>query len=402
VIPALKSATPAITVPGHRLQLRQWLVITQVGISLGLLAATGVLARSFANTRALDYGIGRKPLLLVWLTASGPQAPALYREALDQLRDFPGVRALAFASRAPLSLSEGGMAQRVEFPALSDQAGQPPAEIKFNSISSNYLAAMGTTVRRGRGFNETDQSGGEPVALISETMAQHYWPREDPLGKSIRLESGDYRIVGIVQDVPINAIGEPAEPYLYLPYWRNPTPSMTFVVEAAGNPVALAQPIRRKLIAISRQLDPLMITSQQDLVRYSAGQYQVAAELISTLSSLGLMLTAVGLYGVVSFGVTRRTREIGIRMALGAARSEVRNLVLREVTMLGLMGIVVGLPLALAGTRLASSALFGVNPWDLRLLGAAILLLALVLFAAGTLPARRATRVDPLVALKYE
>jgi putative ABC transport system permease protein len=400
--PALKSETPSIIVRGRRLQACQWLVVTQVALSLALLAGTGVLGASFANTRTLDYGIAHKPLLLVWMNASGPQANALYREAVTQIRALPGVRRVSFASRAPLSLSEGGMAQRVTFPDVPERAGQPPIEIKFNSIGSDYLQMMGTAVRRGRPFDDRDQQGGEAVALISETMAQRFWPQEDALGKTIKLNSGVHRIVGIVQDVPINAIGEPAEPYLYLPYWRNPTSSMTFVIETAGNPMALAQPVRHKLISTSRLLDPFMLHTQQDLVSYAAGQYQVAAELVSTLSLLGLMLTAVGLYGIVSSAVTLRTREIGIRVALGADRRQVRALVLQEVTVLGISGIILGLPLALAGTRLASSTLFAVSPWDPRLLGLSVIVLALVLLAAGLLPARRATRVDPLVALKYE
>lgn len=328
----------------------------------------------------------------------------LYREALDRIRQFASVKEVGFASRAPLSLSEGGMSQLVTFPERPETAAQP-IEIKYNSISSNYLKVMGTRLLSGRPFNETDQTNGTPAVLISETMAHRFWPREDPINKLIHLKTAgdhDYRVVGTVQDVPINEIGEPREPYMYLPYWRNPTDNMTFIVETKSDPVSLAQPIRSKLMSLNHQLDPLMITTQQQLVGFSAGPYQMTAELVSSLGTLGLLLTAVGLYGVISFGVTQRTREIGIRMALGADRGRMLRFVLREVALLGVSGIVIGLPLALFAGRSASAFLFGVHSWDVVSFSAAISVLVIVLFAAGAIPARRAAKVDPMVALRYE
>lgn len=404
LVPALKGEASLSGAPRRGLQLRHWLVVSQVSISLTLLAATGVLVQSFVNTRTLDYGLARKPLLLVWLMSSDSHAPALYREALDHLRTLPGVKEIALASRAPLSLSEGGMSQRVTFPDRPEI--RLPLEIKFNSISSNYLRIMGTALRCGRMFDEADQTSGAPVVLINETMAQRFWPGEDPIDKNIHIEGaqgGTFRIVGVVQNAPINAIGEPPEPYLYLPYWRNFTPYVTFVIQTSGDPRALAQPVRQKLISLNpRQLDPLMITTEAELIRYSAGGYQITAELVSVLGVLGLILTAVGLYGVVSYGVNQRTREIGIRIALGAEQSDTLKLILREVGLLGLIGMIFGLPMALAATRLASSMLFSVNPWDMSIFAAACVLLGAVLLIAGFAPARRATRVDPLTALRYE
>jgi predicted permease len=397
------SLVPARTQRG--LRLRHWLVVSQVSVSLTLLAATGVLVRSFVNTRTLDFGLARKPLLLEWVMSQEKQAPMQYREALDRLRNFPGVKEVALASRAPLSLSEGGMSQLVSFPDLAAMRNQSPIEIKYNSVSSNYFRLMGTALRRGRVFDEADQTNGPLAAVINENMAQRFWPAEDPLDKTIRLEGpqgGVYRIVGVVQNAPINAVGEAPEPYLYLPYWRNFTIYATFIIHTDGDALALAQPVRRKLIELNRQLDPLMINTEEELIHYSAGGYQITAELVAALGFLGLMLTAVGLYGVVSYGVNQRTREIGIRMALGAERNDTLRLVLREVGLLGVVGLILGIPMALAATRLASSLLFGVGPWDIRIFLGSSLLLAAVLLVAGFGPARRATRVDPMVALRYE
>jgi ABC-type antimicrobial peptide transport system permease subunit len=162
------------------------------------------------------------------------------------------------------------------------------------------------------------------------------------------------------------------------------------------------QPVRNKLISLSHELDPFMTTTQQQLVAYSAGPYQMSAELVSILGVLGLVLTAVGLYGVISYGVAQRTREIGIRTALGANRSTILKFVLREVAAVGALGIVLGLPLALLCAQSASAMLFGIAPWDITAFSAAGILLVIVLFAAGVIPARRAARVDPMVALRYE
>jgi predicted permease len=312
---------------------------------------------------------------------------------------MPGVRSVAMAVRAPLSLSSNGMFRRVRFPDRPQLAQAPPFEIKYNSVTANFFQTMGTPIVRGRGFEPADEAGNLRSVLINERMAERFWPGEEAIGKPIRLGTNDYSVIGVVHNAPINAVGEPPEPYLYLPYWANFEEEATFIIETAGDAGAFA-PVARSLLKRTAGIDPLGITTENELVRYSAQTYQITAELVGGLGLLGLILTAVGLYGVVSYNASLRTRELGVRMALGASRRDALWLVLREVLMMGGIGVAVGLPLAMVATRLITSLLFGVSPWDVPAFAAAIALLALVLIFAAWIPARRATRVPPSAALR--
>ena len=410
--PAWKSARPdlvqalkggsAFAVARHgRWPLRNWLVVAEVGISMTLLVCSAVLARSFANTRTQDLGFGRKQLLLVWLSENAK--PALYRDVIAHFEAMPGVRSVAAAVRAPLSLSSNGIAQLVSFPGRPEFTNSPPFEIKYNSVTRNFLSTMGTPVLRGRGFEERDEMTGATSVLINETMAQRFWPGQEAVGKAIRIGGPQGKletIVGVVKNAPINQVGENPEPYLYLAYWPNFEQEVTFLIETQTDATALAQTARRVLKSVDARLDPLTIITENDLIRYSAETYQVTAELVGALGFLGLVLTAVGLYGMVSYSVSQRTRELGIRMALGASRGETLRMVLRETAVLGLIGMAVGLPLAALSTRLMSSLLFGMGPWDIPAFAGAAVLLAAVLLLAALVPARRATSIEPVSALR--
>jgi predicted permease len=401
LVPALKGEAAYTGSGRRRWPLRKWLVIAQVGISMTLLVCASVLVRSFANTRSGDLGFGRKPLLLVWVSESAK--PQLYRDVMARFEALPGVRSVAAAVRAPLSLSSNGMAQHVTFPGRPDLADAPPFEIKYNSVTRNFLSTMGTPLLAGHGFGPRDEAPGATSVLINERMAQRFWPGEDAVGKIIRIGGQSPRphtVVGVVKNAPINTVGEIPEPYLYLAYWANFEEEVTFLIATEGDAASLAPAARRAMKSVDSRLDALTITTENELIRYSAQNYQVTAELVGTLGLLGLLLTAVGLYGVVSYGVSQRTRELGIRMALGADRNETLWLVLREVATLGLIGMAAGLPLAMAATRRFSSLLFGLGPWDLPAFIGAAILLAAVLLVAGLIPARRATGVEPSSALR--
>src|SRR5262249_12165364 len=220
LVPALKSGSGFTGGPiRRRLHLRHWLVIAQVSISLTLLVANGVLVGSFANTRSADIGVTRNPLLLAWLQYDSRVRPD-YEHAIERVKALPGVKDVAFALRAPLSLSGSGYAQKVSFPDRPELTGEPAVDIKFNGISSNYLQIMHTALHKGRDFTELDQTAGPPVAIINEQMARQYWPGQDPIDKVIHIEArqgADYRVVGIVRDSPINAVREPPDPSPYFP-----------------------------------------------------------------------------------------------------------------------------------------------------------------------------------------
>jgi predicted permease len=395
---------PGAPVPGSHTRgwnLRHWLVVCQIGLSLGLVSVSGVLVRSFVNTRVQDLGLARRQQLLLWVTA--PER--FYREVPDALRALPGVVEVAYASRAPLSLSEGGMAQRVSFPGRPELMNQRPEEIHYNAVSSNFFRQMGIAILRGRAFDEADQTTGPLSVVISEAMARRYWPGGDAIGRVIRVggpEGRDRRIIGIARDTPAFFIGELPKPYLYLPYWHARTSSFTFIVETSGPAALLAPAARKTLLGVDRRLDPISMVTMQDLIRYSTRRYQIAAELVTALGLIGLVLTAVGLYGVIAHGVAERTREIGIRMALGASRAATLRLILGQTLRIGLVGLALGLPLALFGTRLTSKLLFGISPWDMPTLASGVLVLIAALLAAGSIPARRAASIEPMSALRYD
>jgi predicted permease len=400
LVPALKDA--AVSATERRWTLKNYLVVAQIAVSMALLASAGVLVESFVHARSNDLGFARKPLLLVWLSHNNAK-PSLYRDVISHFEALPGVRSVAAAIRAPLSLSGNGLFQRVTFPGRPEFANSPPFAIKYNAVTANFLRTMGTAVVHGRGFTASDETADADSVLINERMAQRFWPDEDPIGKPIRIGDtpGKLRMVaGVVRNAPINEVGEAPEPYLYLPYWANFSPEVTFLIETSGPAEALGEAVRRALKSVNASLDPLTITTEAELIRYSAGSYQVTAGLSGALGLLGLILTAVGLYGVVSYSVTQRTRELGIRMALGAGRAATLGLVLGDVARLGIAGIVLGFPLALGATHLAASLLFAVGPWDPPAFASAAALLLAVLLIAGWWPARRATRIDPAEALR--
>jgi putative ABC transport system permease protein len=386
----------------RRFPLRGWLALFQLALSLVALTSTAVLGQSFWNARHGDVGLSRKNVLTAW---QGRADLNVERTALDRIRAVPGVRQASVAFRAPLSHSGGGVAMAIKVPGHSEfSAGQAPAVIKYNSVEGRYFQLLGIRLLKGRSFEEADREGAPRVAVISESMARRYWPNDDPIGKDIRAEEArqTYRIVGVVADAPINSIGEIPEPYFYTSWWQNPFGEHTLLIESQAAPALIAPVIRSTLAGVSPDLKRVSLVSLDDLIEDSTTSYRATAQLVAALGILGLLLAAVGFYGVIAYGVTLRTREIGIRMAIGARQADASRMVVRQALLTAVAGLAIGLPCSLAATFAIRSALFGVSPWSPPAFIGAALILLMVALAAAWLPARRAAAVDPVIALRCE
>ena len=291
--------------------------------------------------------------------------------------------------------------------------GRPPLQpgatqsTNFYSISSDYFKAMGIPLRRGRVFNERDTKQSPRVAVISETMVQKIFPDEDPIGKRITFDDRDknpewFEIVGIVGDVKQYGLDQPTTMQTYEPYTQQTLPYMTLVVRSTGDPNNLTAAIRSEVLKLDKEQPATNIKTLNEYFSTSIAQQRFSVVLLGVFAGVALVLAAVGIYGVLSYAVTQRTHEIGIRMALGAGRRDVFRLVVGRGMLLSLIGVASGLIAAFGLTRLMSSLLFGVTATDAMTFASVAGVLLAVALLACYIPARRATKVDPLVALRYE
>jgi predicted permease len=386
-----------------RFPLRNWLALIQVAASLVALTATGALVQSFWNRRYGDIGLARKNVLAGW--QSGTRSLPLDQSVIDRVRGIGGVKDVAVAFRAPMSFSGGGISLPVRIPGHpAFSSGQAPAVTKYNTVDERYFPLLGIRLLRGRAFDSRDIQGSAPVAVVSEAFARRYWPDEDPVGRSLVTEprGKTWQIVGVVADAPVNGIGEIPEPYFYLCWWQAPVGEYTLLLETQGEPLALAGTLRATLKQIDERLARVDITSLDELVRLRTNRYLAMSNLVAALGGLGLILTAIGLYGVLGYGVTLRRREIGIRMALGAQAAQAQSLVVGQGFRIAIYGIVLGVPLAAAALHLIRTTLYGIAPWHAPAFALAALLMIAVALVASWLPARRASRVDPMTVLREE
>jgi hypothetical protein len=283
-----------------------------------------------------------------------------------------------------------------------------PVEVKYNAVSHNYLSLIGTAIVKGRGFVEADDLDGPPSLIVSETMARKFWGDRDPLGQMVRLTrfnqgaDVDARVIGVAADAPINAIGEIPEPYMYIPFRFRSYGTVSLIVQTGQNAMSLAPAARQVLIHANPLLDPMFVSSLPELIHYSAADYQAMAELVAALGLIGILLTVIGLHGFLSFRVTQRRREIGIRMALGATREATAKLVLHDTAGIAVVGLAIGVVLAVAAGRLEAAVLFGVRPFDFITLAGALTIMAVGVSIAAWLPARHAASIEPMQALRTE
>ena len=388
------------------LTARNLLVVGQIALSVTLLVPAGLLLKSLILAEQVNPGFdAKKNLLTIFLAPPGGRAESVtrfYAPLIEKLRGLPGVKQASYALRVPLSGSGGGASRKVSIPGVESPAGQQFLEIHFNSVGLNYFRTMGTRILRGRDFAPEDEASHHRTMHINNTMARRFWPTSDPIGQHLKVENDDYEIIGIVEDGKNEHIHEDAEPCMYFPFAQTPMGEGTILVETADDPRAMLSSVRNEILTLDKNVLLINVLTLKQLMRSALWVDKMAASLIGILPILGMFLGSLGLYGVTAYLVKRRTREVGIRMALGAQRTDVLKLVLLGSAKLALAGILLGLALALATCRLASSVLYGVKPTDPVVFTLCVLIGLAVALLASYLPARRATKVDPMVALRYE
>jgi len=405
--PALKDNARSVT-GGSRSLLTKSLIVVQVALSLVLLVGAGLFVRTLRNLQNVDIGFNRENLLLfnVEPGLSGydrPQMGQLYQRITERLEAVPGVRS-ATVSLIPL-LSGAGQTRSI---SVQGHTAQPDDEdnAKVNTVGAHFFDTLEMPILLGRGLSSSDEQPAPRVAVVNQFLARKYFGDENPLGKRFGFggpeTSGQIEIIGVARDAKYTGMRDQTEPTVYLPYQQAIPRSATFIVRTAGDPAAMAGSIREAVHEVDGNLPMYDVKTQTRQADESLAQERLFATLSSFFGVLALLLACVGLYGVMSYGVARRTNEIGIRMALGASATRVTTMVMRETMLVVGLGLVIGLGAALATTRFVAAMLFGLAPTDPITISAAVLLMIGVSALAGYLPARRAARVDLIIALRYE
>jgi len=396
-----------------RVRMRSALVVAEVALSVVLLVSAGLMTRSFL--RLLSVPLGFEPEGVVTMAFGGERKPLeFYRAVLERVQGLPGVEQASLGLGIPLagSMNRGGI--QIEGRTLDSSAKTKAA---FNVVTPEYFSTFRIAVIKGRSLTAEDRIGAPRVALISRTMAERFWPGEDPIGKRFKTPFRDaygaanawIQIVGVVDDVKYGAVEDPAEPTLYLPAWQPlGTPSVlsfapdSLVIRTATHAAPLIAAVKREMRSIDQAMPVSDVSTMRERAARVTSRYRYGALLMGMFAALGLVLSAIGVYGVMAFSVSARTREFGVRLALGAQPRDILRLVIVKGVVLVLAGVGLGLAGALAITRVLASQLYEVRPTDpVTFFGVSALLIGVGLLACY-IPARRATRVEPMVALRYE
>ena len=406
LIATLKEEKTGSSLRLTRFGLRGLLVTAQVALSLLLLIGAGLFLRSLHNAVTFDPGFDSRNLLLASLATSGqqltkPQIQAFYQELLDNLGNEPGVRSVSLTKTVPLS--GGGQRRGIMIEGYEPRPNED-TELNTNVIALNYFNTLGIPVVKGRDFESGDRVGTAGVVIINEEFEQRYYAGQSAVGKRIRTDSeGPFlEIVGVVRTAKYRNLREAPLPFVYIPLAQEMQGDMTLVVRTAGDPASLRGNVRSVVQRINRNIPLYSVKTISEQIDAALAADRMMALLIAVFGAAALLLASVGIYGVVAYAVSQRTREIGIRMALGARSVDVLRLVVREGMSMAIAGVVVGFAGALALTRLIGSLLFGVTSTDLPTFAVVTLGLLLIALIACYVPALRATKVDPLKALRYE
>jgi putative ABC transport system permease protein len=393
-------------------RLRNVLVICETAFSLLLVAGAGLLLRSFAQVLKVDPGFRPEGVLTMRVAlpdaiySKPDQVRGFYANLLDRIQKLPGVVSAGMVSNLPLSGQGSSGTITIDTQSVPIENTTPEADQRL--VSTDYFKAMGISLVRGRYFEDRDTDGAPPVAIVDETLAQAYWPNQDPIGK--RLHDGGrggknpqwMTVVGEVRHVRNRTLETRSRVEVYWPENQQPYGAMTLAIQASGNPKNLVPTIQREVTSIDPDLPVYKVQTMTEVMGDSLQRRRLALVLLGVFAGLALVLAAIGIYGVTSYGVAQRQVEIGVRMALGADRGRVLGMLMRSGLTTIVIGLGLGIVLALFLTRLMSGLLYSVKAWDPLALGGAALLLIAAAALAIFVPARRATKVNPVVALRYE
>jgi predicted permease len=393
-------------------RLRNVFLVSEVALAMILVIAASLLVRTFIRMLSVDPGFNPTRVLTFEVTlpatkyADTNHVVALYHEALERLRNVPGVESAGLVRTVPMGGAADSTGIRIPGRTRADFKDSPYAE--YTIVSPGYFAAVGTPLLRGRDLLESDNGDSQPVTIISNAMAKKYWPNQDPIGKQVGPGSLRYSlltIVGIAADVKHLSLREEPGPEMYVLYDQKPWPSlltMQFSLRTKADPSSVIGGAREAIRSLDPDLPIAKVASLETVVDASMTQPRFTMLLFAAFGGLALVLAAVGIYGVISYAVAQRTREFGIRMALGAQPANVFGMVLGQGARIAGLGIFLGFIGAAAATRVMASLLFGVKATDPLTFAAVPAVLQGIALLACYVPARRATRVDPMIALRYE
>jgi putative ABC transport system permease protein len=404
LIPSLKDETGSYGQRLRRLALRNVLVISQLALSLVLLICAGLFVRGLRHAVQSDLGFAANNLLEASIETEGAnlneqQSEAFYQQTLERVSGLPGVQSATLVAFVPLS--GGGYRRGTAIEGYQRQPNED-TEINSNIIGPNYFNTMGIPIVAGRDFNAQDRTGSPAVVIVNEVLARRYLGG-NALGKRLRFGSGQFReIVGVVRNAKYRNLREEPLPFIYTPFAQEPQSGMTLIVRTAGDPSALLGAVRNEVGAINKDVPLFAVQTMTQRIGSQLATDRVIAVLLSVFGGCALLLAAIGIYGVVGYAVAQRTHEIGIRIALGADQRDILKLIVSQGMVLTAIGAGIGLVLALAATQLLKSLLFGISATDPLTFVSVVVVLVGVALLACYLPARRAMKVDPLVALRYE
>lgn len=409
LVSTLKEQAGALSSGLAHTRLRQVLVVGQVALTLLLVTAAGGFARSLFNVKQIDLGLRTAHVLQFSVAPQlngydQARSFAFFRQLEDGISGLPGVLSLSGAQEPLIADSDRGSNVTVE--------GEPPSlagtrHVMRNAVGPGHFSNMGIPLLGGREFTRADLAGSPKVAILNETMAKTFFPTGDALGRRMKFGGGsdplDMEIIAVVKDSHHSGVREEPKPFVYLPYTQeNNLGALTYYVRTSQDPAALATAVRSVVSQLDSTLPIDSVRSFEDQINRQLASDWLTAALAEIFGVLAALLAAIGIYGLLAYAVTQRTREIGVRMALGADTGRVGRMILNDVSRLVGIGILLGLPLAYGLSRLVNSMLYGVKAFEFPIVGSALLVMVVVALAAAYLPARRATRVDPLIALRYE